>query len=148
MNTPRPSFGGLKPASRRAVRGRVREERAGKDEAVKRTDEIRELLSTIDGKSANLVTTAAFLAPGEIEQVAGEVAKGTPPKKALKKATRLDAADIAIFGRMIANDASLNVEAASMFGHALSTHEARTTSTSIRPSTNGKAPSPRMPVRG
>lgn len=36
---------------------------------------------------------------------------------------RLDAADIALFGRMVANDASLNVEGAAMFSHALSTHK-------------------------
>jgi CRISPR system Cascade subunit CasC len=35
-----------------------------------------------------------------------------------------DAADIALFGRMVANDHSLTVEAASMFSHALSTHKA------------------------
>ncbi|MCC7373379.1 MAG: type I-E CRISPR-associated protein Cas7/Cse4/CasC [Verrucomicrobiales bacterium] len=95
----------------------------GREEASKRTDEIRSLLSKIESDDKGLVTTAVFLSPGEIEQIAGEVAKGLDPKKALKKATRLDAADISIFGRMIANDASLNVEAASMFGHALSTHE-------------------------
>lgn len=36
-----------------------------------------------------------------------------------------DAADIAIFGRMVADDASLTVEGASMFSHALSTHAVR-----------------------
>jgi CRISPR system Cascade subunit CasC len=34
----------------------------------------------------------------------------------------MDAADIAIFGRMVANDSSVGVEAAGMFSHALSTH--------------------------
>lgn len=34
-----------------------------------------------------------------------------------------DASDIALFGRMVANDHSLTVEAASMFSHALSTHK-------------------------
>jgi CRISPR system Cascade subunit CasC len=34
-----------------------------------------------------------------------------------------DAADIALFGRMVANDHSLTVEAASMFSHTLSTHK-------------------------
>ena len=46
------------------------------------------------------------------------------PKKAIKavdvKALK-DAADIALFGRMVANDHSLTVEAATMFSHALST---------------------------
>ena len=35
-----------------------------------------------------------------------------------------DAADIALFGRMVASDHSLTVEGAAMFGHALSTHKA------------------------
>jgi CRISPR system Cascade subunit CasC len=37
-----------------------------------------------------------------------------------------DAADIAIFGRMVASDPSLTVEGAGMFSHALSTHKADT----------------------
>ena len=44
--------------------------------------------------------------------------------KAIKSAQLKDAADIALFGRMVANDHSLTVEAASMFSHALSTHKA------------------------
>lgn len=43
--------------------------------------------------------------------------------KAIKAAQLKDAADIALFGRMVANDHSLTVEAASMFSHALSTHK-------------------------
>lgn len=47
-------------------------------------------------------------------------------KKALKKVMKAtapkDAADIALFGRMVADDPSLNVEGAAMFSHALSTH--------------------------
>lgn len=44
--------------------------------------------------------------------------------KAIKSAKLKDAADIALFGRMVANDHSLTIEAASMFSHALSTHKA------------------------
>lgn len=44
-------------------------------------------------------------------------------KNAIKSAKLLDAADIALFGRMVASDHSLTVEAASMFSHALSTHK-------------------------
>lgn len=53
----------------------------------------------------------------------------TPIEKAFKgekkdtKSLPNDAADIALFGRMVANDHSLTVEAASMFSHALSTHK-------------------------
>lgn len=47
-----------------------------------------------------------------------------PIKKAFKDSSiSKDAADIALFGRMVANDHSLTVEAASMFSHALSTHK-------------------------
>lgn len=43
-------------------------------------------------------------------------------KAAVSSAAPKDAADIALFGRMVANDPSLNVEGAAMFSHALSTH--------------------------
>ncbi|MES2996540.1 MAG: type I-E CRISPR-associated protein Cas7/Cse4/CasC [Verrucomicrobiota bacterium] len=83
---------------------------------------ICEAFSTIDKKNPDQVTTAVFLSPAEIQQVAAAVAAGKEPKQAVKKVDRLDAADIALFGRMIANDATLNVEGAAMFSHALSTH--------------------------
>lgn len=44
-------------------------------------------------------------------------------RSAIKSAQLKDAADIALFGRMVANDHSLTVEAASLFSHALSTHK-------------------------
>lgn len=44
--------------------------------------------------------------------------------KAIKKVNLMDAADIALFGRMIANRPELNIEGAAMFSHALSTHRA------------------------
>lgn len=53
----------------------------------------------------------------------------SPVEKAFKgekkepKSLPKDAADIALFGRMVANDHSLTVEAASMFSHALSVHK-------------------------
>ena len=85
---------------------------------------ICEAFSTIDKKNPDQVTTAVFLSPDEIRQVAKAVAEGKEPKQAIKKVDRLDAADIALFGRMVANDASVNVEGAALFSHALSTHSA------------------------
>jgi CRISPR system Cascade subunit CasC len=46
-----------------------------------------------------------------------------PVGKAIRDAGISDAGDIALFGRMVANDPSLNVEGAAMFAHALSTHK-------------------------
>lgn len=91
-------------------------------ESAKKAAEICEAFSTVDKKNPDQVTTAVFLSPSEIEQVAAAVAAGKEAKQAVKKVERLDAADIALFGRMIANDATLNVEGAAMFSHALSTH--------------------------
>jgi CRISPR system Cascade subunit CasC len=91
-------------------------------EAAKRAAELCETFSTVDKKKPDQVTTAVYLSPGEIQQLATAVAAGEAPDRAAKKVDRLDAADIALFGRMIANDATLNVEGAAMFSHALSTH--------------------------
>jgi CRISPR system Cascade subunit CasC len=97
---------------------------AGLDEsaAAEKAKILCELFSKVDAKKPDQVTTAVYLSPGEISQIATAVAAGEAPDKAIKKVNRLDAADIALFGRMIANDATLNVEGAAMFSHALSTH--------------------------
>ena len=71
-------------------------------------------------------TTLYFMSPLELSTTAKAYAETKDVKKALKSinASSLnDAADISIFGRMVANDHSLTVEAASMFSHALSTHK-------------------------
>lgn len=91
--------------------------------AKQRAVELCELFSKRDSKDPEQVTTAVYLSPSEIRQIAETIAEGEEPKKAIKNATRLDAADIALFGRMIANDPNLNVEGAAMFSHALSTHK-------------------------
>ncbi len=93
-------------------------------QAAAKAGEIIQVFSKPDGKKPDQVTTAVYLSPGEIDQIAKAVAEGDEPKKACKKASRLDAADIALFGRMVANDATLNVEGAAMFSHALSVHKA------------------------
>ncbi len=48
----------------------------------------------------------------------------SPIRKALADGFVKDAADIAIFGRMVASDHSLTLEGAGLFSHALSTHKA------------------------
>jgi CRISPR system Cascade subunit CasC len=84
------------------------------------------------------VKTLIFLSPAEREEIGKELAamlKESKDAKSLEKkiksaaakvrdAKLKDAADIALFGRMVATDHSLTVEGAAMFGHALSTHRA------------------------
>lgn len=65
------------------------------------------------------------LSPKKFGELVGGVLK-SPINQAFrgKDAVQVkDAADIALFGRMVANDHSLTVEGAAMFGHALSTHK-------------------------
>ena len=93
-------------------------------DAADKATEICSLFSKQDGKHPEQVTTAVYLSPGEIRQISEAIAAGEEPKKAIKNASRLDAADISLFGRMVANDATLNVDGAAMFSHALSTHRA------------------------
>lgn len=89
---------------------------------------IIDALVKLDAKSNEKVksTTLYFMSPLELEALAGAYAETKDAKKALKAVdakSLKDAADISIFGRMVANDHSLTVEAASMFSHALSTHK-------------------------
>lgn len=96
------------------------------DEIILKANAIAETFSKLDEKkkeTSSDVTTAVFLSPGEIEQIAAAAAAGVNLSKACKMATRLDAADIALFGRMIANDATLSIEGAALFSHALTTHQ-------------------------
>ncbi|HVR37416.1 MAG TPA: type I-E CRISPR-associated protein Cas7/Cse4/CasC [Methylomirabilota bacterium] len=97
---------------------------ADEKKATVKADEILAVFSKQDSKKPDQVTTAVFLSPGEIDSIAKAVVEGRKPQDAAKKAVRNDAADIALFGRMVANDATLNVEGAAMFSHALSVHRA------------------------
>ncbi len=89
---------------------------------------IIDALVKLDAKSTDKVksTTLYFMSPLELVTLANAYAMTKDAKKSLKvidaKALK-DAADISIFGRMVASDHSLTVEAASMFSHALSTHK-------------------------
>jgi len=85
--------------------------------------------------TAGKTSTLLYFSPGEINLMAKailEKPEAPDPKaiavKALKdpKAVRArDLADIAIFGRMVANAHDLTMEGAGLFNHALTTHEAK-----------------------
>ncbi|MFT6182255.1 MAG: CRISPR system Cascade subunit CasC [Akkermansiaceae bacterium] len=92
------------------------------DDSQTKAEELCKIFSKPDAKHPEQVTTAVYLSPGEITAIAAAIAGGEDPKKAAKTATRNDAADIALFGRMVANDPTLNIDGAAMFSHALSTH--------------------------
>jgi CRISPR system Cascade subunit CasC len=94
--------------------------------------------SAFKNKGILKVKTLMFLSPAEREEIGKALAAilaESKDAKALEKkiksaaakvqeAKLKDAADIALFGRMVATDHSLTVEGAAMFSHALSTHRA------------------------
>lgn len=68
------------------------------------------------------------LTPKAFTKIVSKILKSRVDKafKGEKKETQSlpkDAADVSIFGRMVANDHSLTIEGAAMFSHALSTHK-------------------------
>ena len=98
------------------------------DEAEKTARKVVDELVKLDAKSKEKVksTTLYFMSPLELDTIARTYLETNDVKKALKAVdakSLKDAADISLFGRMVANDHSLSVEAASMFSHALSTHK-------------------------
>lgn len=101
--------------------------------------QVGDYLATLDEaaekKGTLKVKTLMFLSPAEVDAIAKALAaivrKDPEAKdfekavaKACKSAALKDAADIAIFGRMVASDHSLTLEGAGLFSHALSTHKA------------------------
>jgi len=108
--------------------------------ALEHAKNIADKLAKLDAKSAKegrdtQVSTLTFLAPAEIDGIAQKVAElvlSNPKAKDYEKkldqfakdAGLMDAADIALFGRMAASMPSLTLEGAAMFSHALSTHKA------------------------
>jgi CRISPR system Cascade subunit CasC len=101
--------------------------------------QVGDYLATADEAAAKKgelkVKTLMFLSPAEMQALAqalADIVKKDPNSKDLEKAVAKacksaalkDAADIAIFGRMVASDHSLTLEGAGLFSHALSTHRA------------------------
>ena len=71
----------------------------------------------------NKVKALFFLGKEQADNLAKEATKDNLDKKALQEILNSNiAVDIALFGRMVADDASLNEDASSQIAHAISTH--------------------------
>ncbi len=123
-----------------AIANRLKQESIpGCDEHAKTLAEMWGKLDTKkkDAEGLPKSTTLTYLSPGEIDSMVSAaltVLRENPQAKkadlekavkaSMKKSLRKDAADIALFGRMVASDPSLNIEGAALFSHALSCHKA------------------------
>jgi len=95
------------------------------EEARKKAEELGAAVSKLDTPPVR-VKTLFFTSPLELEALAAAYVATGNAKKAVKELAKQplkDAADIALFGRMVASDHSLTLEGAAMFSHALSTHK-------------------------
>jgi CRISPR system Cascade subunit CasC len=91
------------------------------------------LVSNADLQKAAATLAQLLASPGEDDDKKKKIEEATKKcekliskgsvAKAIKSVQLKDAADIALFGRMVANDHSLTIEGAAMFSHALSTHK-------------------------
>ena len=88
-------------------------------------------VSTKEDKDKNdgvLKTSALFfISPSQIDALAEVAVSGkTPDKKQCQAALKVNpAVDVALFGRMVADEPSLNFDAAAQVAHAISTHEVK-----------------------
>ena len=121
--------------------------RLGNEEEIakKWAREIAGSLATLDSENEKKVKTLYFTSKAELEFIAQEYAKISKEKgdipsddkkyrEKVKSRTKLatkkcdnnlfkDAADLSLFGRMVASDHSLTIEGAAMFNHPISTHK-------------------------
>ena len=104
---------------------KLKEKGLSEEEAQQGAEKIGDALCKLDSKDSSRVTTLFFASPMELDLLAADYVQNNDAKKAKKalgKKLPSDAADIALFGRMVASDHSLTLEGAAMFSHAISTH--------------------------
>lgn len=75
------------------------------------------------GKDGKAVDALFFISRAQIMALAELIVKGNDDKKEYKEALKAaPSADMALFGRMVASDPSLNYDAAAQIAHSISTH--------------------------
>ena len=107
------------------------------DDARKAAEQVATIFGKLEapkkGDDTRIATTLAFISPDEwqlAEDLAGKIIAGDvlPKEKDLKKLVLRHAdgaVDIAMFGRMLADDADFNRDAAVQVAHAITTHTAQ-----------------------
>jgi len=101
------------------------------EEATKASKEIASVIGKLDTEAENKtgilrVKTLHYTSAAEIKALAEQYLELEDAKKTVKKVgmeVLKDAADLSLFGRMVANDNSLTIEGSAMFNHPISTHK-------------------------
>jgi CRISPR system Cascade subunit CasC len=137
---PHARFGGIRSKLlARAVENELKEKhKLSATEAAKLARSIAGRINKREGKpladDETETETLIFFSPAEVERLAAEAANAAKGgsegltreqvAESIKRVGFYDAADIALFGRMVAAEPSLTLEGAALFSHALSTHKA------------------------
>ncbi|MBQ9405637.1 MAG: type I-E CRISPR-associated protein Cas7/Cse4/CasC [Desulfovibrio sp.] len=105
------------------LRDRLTQRGLSPEEAQQGAEKLGEAIAKLDNPPTR-VKTLFFSSPQQLDALTTAYAENKDTKKAMKAMKTLpgDAADIALFGRMVASDHTLTLEGAAMFSHALSTH--------------------------
>lgn len=97
------------------------------EEASEVAVEVANVINKLDEKSNKTrVKTAHYTSEAELKAIAEKYIEIKDARKAVKSlgsGVFKDAADLSLFGRMVANDHSLTIEGAAMFSHPISTHK-------------------------
>lgn len=106
------------------------DEKPGKGKAKGKKDSKKLVIGSLNGEKGRESETNELvsLSPAELDRadkIAGRLAKGetVDPKDAVVLLQQPRAADIALFGRMLADNPLYNVEAAAQVAHAFTTHK-------------------------
>ena len=123
------------------IKNNKNDKKIKKSKSVNKDEQITEDVEADEAESSEKTDTLLFLSPKEVAILAeafkankfnpDAVIKQKDAKKQAKEVedligkteSSIDALDIALFGRMVAQAAKLNIEAAASFAHAISTHK-------------------------
>ena len=107
--------------AKKLIESGMQEEKANKAAADAMVNAIPKI--KIDEKKGNATGALFFISAKQAEQLAKLILDGSKDKKAYKEALKqTPSVDIALFGRMVADDSTLNIDAASQVAHSISTH--------------------------
>ena len=123
------------------IKNNKNDKKIKKSKSVNKDEQITEDVEVDEAESSEKTDTLLFLSPKEVAILAEAFkANKFDPNAVIKKEkakdqakevedligkieSSIDALDIALFGRMVAQAAKLNIEAAASFAHAISTHK-------------------------
>ncbi len=104
---------------------RLKQKLGAEFDAAKATKFLTECYSKMDGKRPEETAVLVFISDPEVDEAAACLRAGVAGKDAVSRLRRIaQSADIGLFGRMLAEQPELKIDAACQVAHALSTHKA------------------------